>query len=518
MKRRQFLQTGSVMSLPVFLGGLEVAAISQSSLFNFISNDDDRVLVLVQLNGGNDGLNMVIPLDQYSGLSAVRPGLLIPESSVLKMTDKTGLHPSMTGLHQLYQEGKLAVVQSVGYPNQNRSHFRSTDIWTSASDANKYERTGWVGRYLDQKYPGFPDAYPNADHPDPFAITLGNTVNETCQGPATNFSFALVNQTGVSLVEETVAAPVDGSCYSSEVDYIRKTIKQSNDYATTVLKAFGKGKNIATYPAANANRLADQLKIVAQLISGGLRTKIYVVNLGGFDTHANQVQIGESEIGTHATLLKNVSDAINVFMSDCKALGIHERVVGMTFSEFGRQIKANNSFGTDHGTAAPLMVFGDCVNQAVFGKNPEITTDVAPQEGVPMQHDFRSVYASILIDWMGASESDVRSLLFNDFQKIPFIKNCSIPSSVDEQDLILETKLHPNPCTEYTTLQFESRGAHTHVMVLNALGAQMDILVQKTLSQGAHEINIPMSHYAPGTYFVRVTSGDKISTAKVVKM
>jgi hypothetical protein len=264
--------------------------------------------------------------------------------------------------------------------------------------------------------------------------------------------------------------------------------------------------------------LADQLKIVAQLISGGLRTKIYVVNLGGFDTHANQVQIGESEIGTHATLLKNVSDAINVFMSDCKALGIHERVVGMTFSEFGRQIKANNSFGTDHGTAAPLMVFGDCVNQAVFGKNPEITADVAPQEGVPMQHDFRSVYASILIDWMGASESDVRSLLFNDFQKIPFIKNCAIPSSLDEQDLILETKLHPNPCTEYTTLQFESRGAHTHVMVLNALGAQMDILVQKTLSQGAHEINIPMSHYAPGTYFVRVTSGDKISTAKVVKM
>ncbi len=518
MKRRQFLQTGSIMSLPVFLGGLEVSAIAQSSLFNFINNDDDRVLVLVQLNGGNDGLNMVIPIDQYSGLSAVRPTLMIQENKVLKLTDKTGLHPSMTGLHQLYQEGKMAVVQSVGYPNQNRSHFRSTDIWTSASDSNKYVRTGWAGRYLDQKYPGFPEAYPNADHPDPFAITLGNTVNETCQGPATNFSFALASEAGVSLVEETIAAPEDTSCYSTEISYIRNTIKQSNAYATTVKNAFDKGNNIATYPATNVNRLADQLKIVANLISGGLKTRIYVVNLGGFDTHANQVQIGESEIGTHAGLLKNVSDAVSIFMADCKALGIHERVVGMTFSEFGRQIKANNSFGTDHGTAAPLMVFGDCVNQAVFGKNPEISANVAAQEGVPMQHDFRSVYASILIDWMGASESNVRNLLFNDFQKIPFIKNCSIPSSVDEQDLILETKIYPNPCTEYATLHFESQGAHTNVMVLNALGAQMDILVQKTLSQGSHEINIPMSQYTPGTYFVRVTSGDKISTAKLVKM
>ena len=416
MKRRQFLQSGSFLSLPVLLGGLEVSAIAKSSLFSMVNNGDDRILVLVQLNGGNDGLNMVIPLDQYSGLSQVRPNLLIPESSVLKLVDKTGIHPSMTGLHRLYQDEKLAVVQSVGYPNQNRSHFRSTDIWTSASDADEYLNTGWVGRYLDQNYPGFPEAYPNADCPDPFAITIGNVVSETCQGPLTNFSFTLANEASVRLVEETVAAPSDGTCYSTEVEYIRTTIKQSNAYASNVLKSFDLGNNIATYP--ENNRLGDQLKVVANLISGGLGTKIYVVNLGGFDTHANQVLIGEPENGDHATLLKTVSDAISAFMEDCKALGIHERVVGMTFSEFGRQIKANNSFGTDHGTASPLIVFGSCVNQGVFGQNPEITADIAPQEGVPMQYDFRSVYASLLVDWMGVKESDIKSLLFEDFQRI----------------------------------------------------------------------------------------------------
>jgi uncharacterized protein (DUF1501 family) len=517
MKRRQFLQTGSIMSLPVFLGGLEVSAISQSSLFNFINNDDDRVLVLVQLNGGNDGLNMVIPLDQYSGLSAVRPSLLIKESNVLKMTDKNGLHPSMNGLHQLYQEGKMAVVQSVGYPNQNRSHFRSTDIWTSASDADKYIRTGWIGRYLDQKYPGYPEAYPNTDHPDPFAITLGNTVNETCQGPRTNFSFALVNQAGVSLVEETVAAPVENSCYGNEVSYIRNTIKQSNEYATTVLQAFDKGNNIATYPAANTNRLADQLKIVAQLISGGLRTKIYVVNIGGFDTHANQVQIGEPEVGTHATLLGMLSEAIDVFMSDCKALGINERLVGMTFSEFGRQIQANNSFGTDHGTAAPLIVFGDCVQQGVFGQNPEISNNIAPQEGVPMQYDFRSVYASLLIDWLGASESDVRSLLFQDFQKIPFIKDCDAAVSV--KDVIqINAELSPNPCIDFVKLSFENKGKFVRISILNALGAELQIPVNKSLAQGSHELSLNVSQYPVGSYFVRIAIDNTVKTVKFVKI
>lgn len=516
MKRRQFLQTGSLVSLPVLFGGLELSAITRSALFGMVNNGDDRVLVLIQLNGGNDGLNMVIPIDQYQGLNAVRPNLVIPESMVLKMKDTTGLHPSMTGMHTMFQEEKLAVVQSVGYPNQNRSHFRSTDIWTTASEADEFLATGWAGRYLDNKFPGYPDAYPNNDCPDPFAITIGGVVSETCQGMASNFSFTLTSKTSVRLVEETVAAAPDGTCYSNEVEYIRKTIKQSNDYATTVLTAFDKGANIATYPADN--NLANQLKLVANLISGGLGTKIYVVNIGGFDTHANQVLIGEPENGAHATLLKNLSDAVAAFSADCAALGIQERVVGMTFSEFGRQIMSNNSFGTDHGTAAPLMVFGSCVNHGIYGDNPEITSNIAPQEGVPMQYDFRSVYASLLIDWMGASEADVRSILFEDFQKIPFIKDCSAPTSTTDPLREIVASVNPNPCTDYCVVRFENTGHHVRVSVLNALGSELSIPVNKNLEKGPHEIRLAADSLVPGSYFVRIAVDDRVKTLKFIRI
>ncbi|MBC7885809.1 MAG: DUF1501 domain-containing protein [Saprospiraceae bacterium] len=516
MKRRQFIQAGSLMSLPIVLGGMEVSAIAKSSLFGMINNGDDKVLVLIQLNGGNDGLNMVIPLDQYSGLSQVRSSIMLPENSVLKLIDKTGLHSSMTGLQRLYNEGKMAVVQSVGYPNQNRSHFRSTDIWTSGSDAEEFVTTGWVGRYLDLKFPGYPEAYPNMDCPDPFAITFGAVVSETCQGPVSNFSYSLVNQTTVKLVEETVASPADNSCYSTELEFIRTTIKQSNAYANTVLEAFEKGNNISVYP--ENNRLADQLKVVANLISGGLGTKIYVVSLGGFDTHANQVLIGDTNNGEHATLMQYVSEAVTAFVDDCSSLGIHERVVGMTFSEFGRQISANNSFGTDHGTAAPLMVFGSCVNHGVYGENPEITANIAPQEGVPMQFDFRSVYASLLIDWLGVSESNVKQVLFEDFQKIPFIKNCAIPSSADDSETTIQGQLTPNPCTDHTYLNFVNTGRHVNVSIFNAIGSQLDVLINKSLTQSAHELYINTQSYTPGSYFVRVAIDNKVRTLKFVKL
>jgi len=516
MKRRQFIQTGSLVSLPILLGGLEISAMSRSSLFGIMGSDNDRVLVLIQLNGGNDGLNMVIPLDQYSGLNAARPTLVIPENKVLRLNEKTGLHPSMTGLQRLFAEEKLAVVQSVGYPNQNRSHFRSTDIWTSASAADEYISTGWMGRYFDTQFPGFPEAYPNADYPDPFAITLGNLVSETCQGSLANYSFSLTGESSVRLVEETVAAPPDSSCYSQELAFIKTTIQQSNAYASKVLSSFDKGNNQAIYPANN--RLADQLKVVAQLISGGLKTKIYVVNLGGFDTHANQVLIGEPENGAHATLLQTISDAVTAFTDDCAQLGIQDRVVGMTFSEFGRQIKANNSYGTDHGTAAPLFVFGHCVHKGIFGDNPDISREIAPQEGVPMQYDFRSVYASLLIDWLGAKDEDVRTSLFQDFQKIPFVRDCASPSSTDNIVNEISATLAPNPCQGETLLSFEHRGGYLRIDLMDALGSLLKTLSASQWELGTHKISVSLHDYPAGSYFLRLTAGNSVKTLKCIKI
>ncbi|MFZ1704559.1 MAG: DUF1501 domain-containing protein [Saprospiraceae bacterium] len=515
MKRRQFIQTGSLISLPVLLGGLEVTAVSRSSLFNLVNSDDDKVLVLIQLNGGNDGLNMVIPLDQYSGLNMVRPNLVLPENKVLKLRDNTGLHPQMPGMKQLYDEGKLAVLQSVGYPDQNRSHFRSTDIWTSGSDSDEYVTTGWLGRYLDLKFPGYPVGFPNTDHPDPFAITLGTVVSETCQGPSTNYSFALVNQASVRIIEETVAAPSDPGCYGAEVDFIKTSIRQSNDYASTVLQAFDQGNSMETYPDTNLGR---QLQMVANLISGGLKTKIYVVSIGGFDTHANQVLIDDTENGNHATLLNTVSEAVHTFTKDLEKLGVNERVMGMTFSEFGRQIRANNSYGTDHGTAAPLFVFGSCVDSKIYGENPEIDNNIAQQEGVPMQFDFRSVYATMLVSWLGASESQVRDVLFKDFTMVPFIKDCSQSTSVLAVDESMVVKVSPNPATDNVEISWESRGGVSHISIMNTTGALVENIMERTTSPGIHKLNVSIAHYSKGSYFVYIREGNLSKTIKWIKI
>lgn len=505
------------MSLPIFLGGLEVNAIAKSSLFNMVNSNDDRILVLVQLNGGNDGLNMVIPLDQYTGLNALRPSLVLPETSVLKMTDKTGLNPNMAGFKRLFDEEKIGVVQSVGYPNQNRSHFRSTDIWTTASDAEDYLTTGWIGRYLDLKYPGFPEAYPNSEYPDPFAITLGAVVSETCQGNVSNFSFSLVSESSILNIEESEARQEDSSCYYDNYNFVKTTISQSNAYATSVLKAFDNGNNIVSYP--DDNNLAAQLKIVAQLISGGLGTKIYVVSLGGFDTHANQVQIGEPTLGRHNELLKSVSDAVTVFVDDCVALGINERVMGMTFSEFGRQIAANNSVGTDHGTAAPLIVFGTCVNSQILGNNPTIPTEIAPQEGVPMQYDFRSVYATLLVDWLGVSDADIKTLLFEDFTKLPLVKGCTTTNIFDSKNTDFQMSVYPNPTSNNTTLVFTlDQNSKVHISLYDALGSLIEVVMDRSLNAGEHSIQIESNQLTPGAYNIRVQSQNKVQTVRFIRV
>ena len=240
MKRRTFLQHTSTaaVTLPLVLNGNKLSAFTQHALFKGMQQDSDKVLVLIQMNGGNDGLNMVLPLDQYSNLFLARENILIPETSALKLTDKTGLHPAMSGLHQTYMNGQLAVFQGVGYPNQNRSHFRSTDIWQSASGATEVINTGWLGRHFDDYAVGYPDGYPNAQYPDPFAITIGSTVNETCQGNLSNYSLALTNPFGLSpLLEDDDTTSDPTQCYGKEIAFVRTSIAQTNAYSEVITAA-----------------------------------------------------------------------------------------------------------------------------------------------------------------------------------------------------------------------------------------------------------------------------------------
>lgn len=507
MKRRSFLKnTTAATTLPMLLGGFNLTAFGRNSMFaNMLraAQESNRVLVLIQLNGGNDGLNTLIPVDQYDRLTPVRPDLIIPESNVLKLTDETALHPSMIAIETLYQEEKIGILQSVGYPNPNFSHFRATDIWETASASEEKLTSGWLGRYLDTIYPGFPDNYPNEDVPDPLAITIGSIVSNTCQGPVSNLGMAITDPEAFIQLLEGGVDDAPATPYGHELTFLRQTMRQTNLYIDTISAAAARQQNLSNlYP--DSNRLANELKIVAQLIGGGLQTNIYVVNLGGFDTHANQVDPTDSTVGFHATLLQRVSEAIMAFQDDIEKMGVADRVLGMTFSEFGRRIQSNGSFGTDHGAAAPLFVFGNHVNPMIHGTNPEIPEVVEVKDSVPMQFDFRSVYGSILMDWFDASEDLIKNVLFEDFQYIPVLKS----SSVDIED---EKKLswglqqnYPNPFTANTRIRFETKGGWVQLKVFNSMGQEIAKVADRRFTAGTHELLFEAHHLASGYYYYRM--------------
>ncbi len=516
MKRRSFLKKSSLVTLPAFLGGYELAALSSSNLFNLVNGDDDKVLVLIDLNGGNDGLASFVPLDYFDNLANARPNLYLPENDLLTMTDTIGLHPVMEGINNLYDNGNLTLVQGVAYPNQNRSHFRSADIWNTGVRADEFKSTGWLGRYLDDEFPGYPSDYPNDDCLDPFALTLGKSVSGTCQGANSNFSLALLNVEDLGGLTTGVEAPLPNDCYGAELGYVVDTFKKSNAYAERIVSAVDSGNSIVEYPD---NSIAQRLKVIAQMISGGLQTKVFVIRQGGYDTHADQVVEGNTTIGNHANLLRDLSDSIYAFQEDLKALNIDQRVIGMTFSEFGRKIISNAGMGTDHGTAAPMMIFGSCINAGVIGSNPEIGTDVDIDEGVAMQYDFKSVYGSVMMDWFGVAEADVRSYLFEDFQHIPIINSCETTSTQHvEPAPNIAVSSYPNPFRNQLTVSVKiDRKETVRIDVADVVGKVVKSITNRSLSQGTHEIPVDSHELKSGIYFVRVQVGKAVKTLRVVR-
>lgn len=517
MKRRSFIKSGSLLAVPGFLGGVPVSALASSALSSLINGESDRVLVLIQLNGGNDGLNMVIPIDQIDNLAAVRPNIYIPSESVLNLNDQTGLHPSMTGAADLYNNAKLNIIQSVAYPNQNRSHFRSSDIWHTGSDADQYLATGWLGRYFNNRYPGYPAGYPTEECPHPFALTIGNSVTETCQGETGNYSLAIVDPENLNQLASPTNNDALTGCAKDRLDFLISAIQQTNVYSETLQEIYELGTNMSDQYNLE-DQLAARLKTVARLISGGSQTKVYVVSLGGFDTHAFQAEDGDSITGIHADLLQTLSDAIAAFQDDIDQLGLSDRVIGMTYSEFGRRIRSNASLGTDHGTAAPLMIFGKCVNAGIVGQNPEISLDVSQNEGVPMQHDFRSVYGSLLMDWFDVKENEVNELFNHDFQYIPIANTCNTTTNTNDlTEDKFNLKVYPNPFRKDFNLEFESENEWVKISVFNSIGSEVKVLMNKTINNGSHNMNFDLEGVPSGAYFIRVMSKNNQRTIRLIK-
>ena len=510
MKRREFLQTTAAAAAgTAFLSGLPIGAYGYSAELAALTNaatQSDKVLVIIQLQGGNDGLHTLVPLDQYAALRAARPNIALPESAVLPLTATTGLHPALASLKNIYQNGQMGVVQAVGYPNPNFSHFRATDIWTSGSESNVTLATGWAGRYLDSEFPGFPDGYPNAQSPDPLAISIGSVVSNCVQGPAVNMGMAIAS---TSTFYQLLSGGVDtapNTLAGHELTFIRRVVSQTQVYTTAVQTAAGKARNLSPlYPTAGQNSLADQLKIVAQLIAGGLGTRIYVCTLGGFDTHTQQVSAtGGTTTGAHANLLGKVAGAVNAFQDDLRRLAVQDRVVGMTFSEFGRRIRDNSGFGTDHGTAAPLLVFGTKVNPIVHGTNPTLPTNATDNDNLAMQYDFRSIYTSILQDWFKVTPATLTQLFGRSFPYVPVLRPNALNTTKALE--VADFTVYPNPVARdgQTTVAYESAGGHVQVVVLDALGREVRRAVDRVLPRGAQRLPVDLSGLAPGAYYCQV--------------
>ena len=511
MKRRDFLKyTVPATAATAVIGGMPVRAMGmESPLIQSLmgmTTDTDHVLVLVQMSGGNDGMNMVIPIDTYSSYQAARSNVAIPQNKILSLNGKTGLHPAMTGIQNLYNEGKAAVVQAVGYPQPDFSHFRATDIWMSASDSNQYVNNGWMGRYLDNEYPGFPTGYPNSAVPDPLGIQIGSVTSLTFQGPQVSMGMSISDPVNFYNLINGVQDPAPSSPAGVELSYIRTVARQSQQYADIIKTAALRVTQQSTYPTNNP--LADQLKIVARLVKGGLKTRVYMVSIGGFDTHSVQVNQTDVTTGAHATLLQRVSDAIKAFMDDLKFLGVQRRVMGMTFSEFGRRIKSNSSLGTDHGAAAPVILFGEYVNAGVVGVNPTIPANASVNDNIPMQYDFRSIYSSILEKWFCVDNTTLQTVMLKNFQSLPLIKTNSCISTIPDLTDKLVIKNYPNPFVSSTTITFKTEGGHTSVMIIDMLGRVIKTLIdQEYNGPGQYSIPFNADRLAVGVYYARLQNG-----------
>lgn len=478
MDRRKFLKlSGTVgLSSPILINN-SYAWASAAPMAN-CDELSDRVLVIVRLAGANDGLNTVIPLNQYSEYSYLRPDLKLANTganSIISLNSNFGIHPSMTGFANLLSQNKLAIINGVGYPKANYSHFASENMMFAGKDGNTTSSLpdGIMGRYLEKVLPGMA-GFPNRLMQDPLALHFGNSNPCLIFGHTHNrnieYNMASLQNTLFGMLAPSIYLP-DDSDYGQLQEYLKGIEKSMDAYYSRIMSVFNAGFNSGiSYPNSN---LAKQLKTVARLIRGGSKTKIFMVTLGGFDTHDTQIQSGSSHLGWHAGLLADVSDSISAFQNDIETLGIGNKIMTVTFSEFGRQVKQNGSFGTDHGDIAPFFVIGQGLNGGIYGTHPSLSTPAAAASTssasfyypkTEIKHDYRQIYTTLIQDWLGGDSSvmaetelDAANIGSSAATKLNLINSSTTayPDCVKEQ--LIDCHRFPNDIIDCVKI-FESNG------------------------------------------------------------
>ncbi len=533
MKRRNFLRLLPAAGMTSFaVNGFSMRPFANSRMAQILASCDgvqDRTLVLILLKGGNDGLNMVIPAAKYDRYATLRPttkindtgtGAFIPVDNTLPAADQAGLHPAMTGLKDLYDRGWVNIVQAAGYQSMNQSHFKGTDLWLSggggSADLNNLT-SGWMGRALQAFYPHI-EGVPTADMLDPLGIQVGD--------PATSLGFHtdtehqnVINLSGqdpsgfFSLIQTIGGAPivnVPDSDHGDELEYIMGVERSINLYAQRITEVFNAGSNsISTYPNSG---LAAQLKTVARMIKGGCKTKVFLCQIGGFDTHSAQVDSGDTSIGAHANLLMQLSDAVKTFLDDMQGMGLADNVMGCTFSEFGRCAKENGSFGTDHGTMSPMLVFGKNAKPGVLGTNPDIDNLTSDNQIKVMQFDYRQVFATLLQDWLGANPYVMEQTMFDGYDILKLVDRhyrvepaCQWGGSDIIVDQFRPMSVFPNPASISTEVAYENRGeVFDAYLTLHGLGGSLIAARTETVHPGFNSFYFDVTALTDGIYFVRL--------------
>jgi hypothetical protein len=315
--------------------------------------------------------------------------------------------------------------------------------------------------------------------------------------------------------------PLNSPPANKELRFLRVISEKTKIYSDIIRAAYQRGATMATYPTDNG--LAEQLKIVARLIKGGLKTRVYTVTIGGFDTHKKQVNASDTTTGNHAKLMKNLSAAVSAFQNDLELMQLDDRVLGMTFSEFGRRIKSNASLGTDHGAAAPLIMFGKHAKKGILGNSPDIPADIQVVNNIPFQYDFRSVYASVLEQWFCVKQPALNTILLKNYQSLPLVKGgpCGLPDTPDDVNNNsdnLTLKMWPSPYTVSATIQFSTTGGHTMIQQIDALGRVIKVHTSREYAAGTYNLDIYDDNLATGVYFLRLQNKSLQKVITIMKM
>jgi uncharacterized protein (DUF1501 family) len=393
IKRRQFLQIGTLATgalfVPKFLKAFEKPAMVPPG---------NKVIVIIQLSGGNDGLNTVIPVrnDIYY---RERPRIAIKKENALRLTDDVYLHPSLTTFKSLYDDGSMAILNNVGYPNPDRSHFRSMDIWHTATQSNEYASTGWIGRYLDNQCAGCDKPTQALEIDDTLSLALKG---ENLSGLAFRDAKRLYGTANEKFFKEISAQHGPVTNDERPVDYMYKTMANTLSSADYIFKQSQLHPTAQNYPTTV---LGQSLKTIASLVFSDINTKVYYVSLGSFDTHIAQE-------GQQKRLFTELNDAVKAFTDDLKNAGRLDDVLLFTFSEFGRRVSQNASGGTDHGTANNMFFVGSGLKQkGILNELPNLN-DL--QDGdLKYSIDFKRVYATVLNKWLGANDENILGKKFD---------------------------------------------------------------------------------------------------------